>query len=193
MQDLIDELGMLPGVGPKSAQRIAFWVLGAPTENIESLARTLQEAKARVRFCEVCGGISEQERCTICVDERRSESVICVVEEAKDVFAIERLREYRGRYHVLGGAIDPIGGVGPADLRIQELLARVRGGEVNEVILALDPNVPGEATSTYLSRLLGEFQVEVTRLASGLPVGGDLDYADEVTLGRAFAGRRTMR
>ena len=166
VQDLIDELGMLPGVGPKSAQRIAFYVLGAESASMERLASTLTE--------------------------RRNGELLCVVEEPRDVFAIERLREYRGRYHVLGGAIDPIGGVGPADLRIQELQDRVSQGGVTEVILALDPNVQGEATSTYIARTLADSGVEVTRLASGLPVGGDLDYADEMTLGRAFAGRRTF-
>lgn len=192
VQDLIDELGMLPGVGPKSAQRIAFYVLGAESASIERLASTLTEVKKRIRFCEVCGNIAEEERCAICLDERRNGELLCVVEEPRDVFAIERLREYRGRYHVLGGAIDPIGGVGPADLRIQELQDRVSQGGITEVILALDPNVQGEATSTYIARTLADFGVEVTRLASGLPVGGDLDYADEMTLGRAFAGRRTF-
>ncbi len=192
VQDLIDELGMLPGVGPKSAQRIAFYVLGAENASIERLASTLTEVRKRIRFCEVCGNIAEEERCAICLDERRNGELLCVVEEPRDVFAIERLREYRGRYHVLGGAIDPIGGVGPADLRIQELQDRVAKGDVNEVILALDPNVQGEATSTYIARRLAGSGVEVTRLASGLPVGGDLDYADEMTLGRAFAGRRAF-
>ena len=192
VQDLIDELGMLPGVGPKSAQRIAFYVLGAESASIERLASTLTEVKKRIRFCEVCGNIAEEERCAICLDERRNGELLCVVEEPRDVFAIERLREYRGRYHVLGGAIDPIGGVGPADLRIQELQDRVSQGGITEVILALDPNVQGEATSTYIARPLADSGVEVTRLASGLPVGGDLDYADEMTLGRAFAGRRTF-
>ncbi|WP_061212313.1 recombination mediator RecR [Dermabacter hominis] len=192
VQDLIDELGMLPGVGPKSAQRIAFYVLGAESASIERLASTLTEVKKRIRFCEVCGNIAEEERCAICLDERRNGELLCVVEEPRDVFAIERLREYRGRYHVLGGAIDPIGGVGPADLRIQELQDRVSQGDITEVILALDPNVQGEATSSYIARALADSGVEVTRLASGLPVGGDLDYADEMTLGRAFAGRRTF-
>lgn len=192
VQDLIDELGMLPGVGPKSAQRIAFYVLGAESASIERLASTLTEVKKRIRFCEVCGNIAEEERCAICLDERRNGELLCVVEEPRDVFAIERLREYRGRYHVLGGAIDPIGGVGPADLRIQELQDRVSQGDITEVILALDPDVQGEATSSYIARTLADSGVEVTRLASGLPVGGDLDYADEMTLGRAFAGRRTF-
>ncbi|MCT2026011.1 recombination mediator RecR [Dermabacter hominis] len=183
---------MLPGVGPKSAQRIAFYVLGAESASIERLASTLTEVKKRIRFCEVCGNIAEEERCAICLDERRNGELLCVVEEPRDVFAIERLREYRGRYHVLGGAIDPIGGVGPADLRIQELQDRVSQGDITEVILALDPNVQGEATSSYIARALADSGVEVTRLASGLPVGGDLDYADEMTLGRAFAGRRTF-
>lgn len=189
----MDELGMLPGVGPKSAQRMAFYLLDADEDAVRRLAHVLVEVKERVRACTVCGTFAEGELCTICSDERRNPEQLCVVEESKDVLAIERLREYRGRYHVLGGAIDPIGGVAPSDLRIPELLTRLDAGEVTEVILALDPNVSGEATSTYLSRTLATYDgLRVTRLASGLPVGGDLDYADEMTLGRAFAGRRSM-
>ncbi|CAM4078482.1 recombination mediator RecR [Helcobacillus massiliensis] len=192
VQDLVDELGTLPGIGPKSAQRIAFHLLDRDEESVRRLADVLIEVKEKVRFCEICGGISETEICRICSDARRSNDIICVVEESKDVFAIERLREFRGRYHVLGGAIDPIGGVGPDDLRISELMQRIAKGETDEVILALDPNIEGEATSSYLARMLGAQDVKVTRLASGLPVGGDLDYADEMTLGRAFLGRRSI-
>lgn len=192
MQELIEELGMLPGVGPKSAQRIAFHLLDADERSVRRLADVLVKVKERVRFCAVCGNITEEELCHICTDQRRSDDTLCVVEESKDIFAIERLREFRGRYHVLGGAIDPIGGVSPSDLRIQELLQRVEAGNTSEVILALDPNVPGEATASYVARVLANTGVKVTRLASGLPVGGDLDYADEMTLGRAFLGRRSM-
>jgi recombination protein RecR len=192
LQDLVDELGRLPGVGPKSAQRIAFHILAADPADVRRLADALTEVKAKVRFCEVCGNVSEEERCRICRDPRRSPAVICVVEEAKDVVAIERTREFRGRYHVLGGAINPIAGVGPDDLRISSLLQRLADGAVTEVILATDPNVEGEATATYLARLLVPMGLTVSRLASGLPVGGDLEYADEVTLGRAFEGRRRI-
>lgn len=192
VQELIEELGMLPGVGPKSAQRIAFHLLDADERSVRRLADVLVKVKERVRFCAVCGNITEEELCHICTDQRRSDDTLCVVEESKDIFAIERLREFRGRYHVLGGAIDPIGGVSPSDLRIQELLQRVEAGNTSEVILALDPNVPGEATASYVARVLANTGVKVTRLASGLPVGGDLDYADEMTLGRAFLGRRSM-
>lgn len=192
VQDLIDELGRLPGVGPKSAQRLAFHILQSEPEDVRRLVDALTEVKARVRFCAVCGNISEQELCPICRDPRRSGAVICVVEEPKDVVAVERTREFRGRYHVLGGAISPIEGVGPDDLRIRELMTRLADGEVKEVILATDPNLEGEATATYLARLLGPMGLVVSRLASGLPVGGDLEYADEVTLGRAFEGRRTL-
>ena len=190
VQDLIDELGRLPGIGPKSAQRIAFHLLAADAEDARRLAEALTEVKLKVRFCEICGNVAESEQCRICQDPRRSVAVICVVEEAKDVVAIERTREFRGKYHVLGGAINPIDNVGPDDLRIKELLTRLADGAVQEVILAMDPNVEGEATATYLARMLGPMGLRVTRLASGLPVGGDLEYADEVTLGRAFAGRR---
>jgi recombination protein RecR len=192
VQDLIDELGRLPGVGPKSAQRIAFHLLAADAADVRRLADALTEVKARVRFCETCGNVAESEQCRICADPRRSAEVICVVEEPKDVVAIERTREFRGRYHVLGGAINPIENVGPGDLRIAELMARLADGQVTEVILATDPNVEGEATATYLARMLGPMGLRVTRLASGLPVGGDLEYADEVTLGRAFEGRRLV-
>jgi recombination protein RecR len=192
VQDLIDELGRLPGVGPKSAQRIAFHLLAAETSDVKRLADALTEVKARVRFCEICGNVAESEQCRICRDPRRVPTVICVVEESKDVVAIERTREFRGKYHVLGGAINPIDNVGPDDLRIKELLGRLADGTVQEVILAMDPNVEGEATATYLARMLGPMGLRVTRLASGLPVGGDLEYADEVTLGRAFEGRRVI-
>ncbi len=192
VQDLIDELGRLPGVGPKSAQRIAFHLLAAEQVDVERLASTLVRVKNEVRFCSICGNVAEAETCRICTDSRRDTSVICVVEEPKDVNAVERTREFRGRYHVLGGAISPIDGVGPEDLRIRELLARLRDGVVTELILATDPNLEGEATATYLARLVAPLGLTVTRLASGLPVGGDLEYADEVTLGRAFSGRRRV-
>ncbi|GAA1402725.1 recombination protein RecR [Oerskovia sp. Sa1BUA8] len=192
VQDLIDELGRLPGVGPKSAQRIAFHLLAADAADVRRLADALTEVKLRVRFCEICGNVAESEQCRICRDPRRSAEVICVVEEPKDVVAIERTREFRGKYHVLGGAINPIDNVGPDDLRIRELLTRLADGAVQEVILAMDPNVEGEATATYLTRMLSPMGLRVSRLASGLPVGGDLEYADEVTLGRAFEGRRVV-
>ena len=190
VQDLIDELGRLPGVGPKSAQRIAFHLLQADPVDVRRLADVLIEVKAKVQFCTTCGNVSEDEQCRICRDPRRDPSVLCVVEEYKDVVAIERTREYRGRYHVLGGAISPIDGIGPDQLRVRELMTRLADGAVTEVILATDPNLEGEATATYLTRMLRVLDLRVTRLASGLPVGGDLEYADEVTLGRAFAGRR---
>ncbi len=192
VQDLIDELGRLPGVGPKSAQRIAFHLLQADSDDVDRLVTALTEVKARVRFCTVCGNVAEAELCRICADPRRDPSLICVVEEPKDVVAIERTREFKGRYHVLGGAISPMDGVGPNDLRIKELMTRLLGGTVEEVIIATDPNLEGEATAAYLSKYLRELHVRVTRLASGLPVGGDLEYADEVTLGRAFEGRRLI-
>ena len=191
VQDLIDELGELPGIGPKSAQRMAFHILSSDTASVERLIDALRAVKARVRFCTTCGNIAEAEQCAICADPRRDQRVICVVEEPKDVVAIERTREYRGLYHVLGGAIDPINGIGPDDLRVRELFARL-GGEVGEVILATDPDVVGEATAAYLTRMLRTMDVPVSRLASGLPVGSDLEYADEVTLGRAFEGRRRV-
>ncbi|WP_439591891.1 recombination mediator RecR [Microbacterium sp.] len=192
VQDLIDEFGRLPGIGPKSAQRITFHILQTPTFDVARLSELLAEVRERVRFCEVCGNVSEQDRCSICRDPRRNASVICVVEDAKDVAAIERTREFRGLYHVLGGAISPIAGIGPDDLRITQLMQRLADGTVQEVILATNPNLEGEATATYLSRLLRTLEIAVTRLASGLPVGGDLEYADEVTLGRAFEGRRSV-
>ncbi|MCA1981735.1 recombination mediator RecR [Nocardioides nematodiphilus] len=191
VQDLIDELGRLPGVGPKSAQRIAFHLLQADPADVERLARVLVEVKQRVKFCSICFNVSEEETCRICRDPRRDPSVLCVVEEYKDVVAIERTREFKGRYHVLGGAISPIDGIGPDQLRIRELMSRLTDTQINEIILATDPNLEGEATATYLTRQLSPFGLRVTRLASGLPVGGDLEYADEVTLGRAFVGRRS--
>lgn len=193
VQDLIDELGRLPGVGPKSAQRIAFHLLQADPVDVRRLADVLVEVKAKVKFCAICFNVSEEETCRICRDPRRDQTVLCVVEEYKDVVAIERTREFRGRYHVLGGAISPIDGIGPDQLRIRELLQRLNDPGVTEVILATDPNLEGEATATYLTRQLSPLGLRVTRLASGLPVGGDLEYADEVTLGRAFAGRRTAQ
>lgn len=192
VQDLIDELGHLPGIGPKSAQRIAFHLLATDSADVQRLADAITTVKARVRFCETCGNVAESEQCRICADARRLDDVLCVVEEPKDVVAIERTREYRGRYHVLGGAIDPMNGVGPDDLRIRELLGRLGDGAIKEVIIATDPNIEGEATATYLTRMLVPMGVTVSRLASGLPVGGDLEYADEVTLGRAFEGRRQV-
>lgn len=191
VQDLIDELGRLPGVGPKSAQRIAFHLLQAEPVDVQRLADVLVEVKRRVKFCAICFNVSEEDTCRICRDPRRDTSVIAVVEEYKDVAAIERTKEFRGRYHVLGGAISPIDGIGPEQLRITELIRRLADGAVQEVILATDPNLEGEATATYLTRQLSPYGLKVTRLASGLPVGGDLEYADEVTLGRAFAGRRS--
>ncbi|MGL5867390.1 MAG: recombination mediator RecR [Dermatophilaceae bacterium] len=192
VQDLIDELGRLPGIGPKSAQRLAFHLLQSDAADVERLVTALTEVKVRVRFCEVCFNVAEGERCRICADPRRDQHAICVVEEPKDVVAIERTREFRGRYHVLGGAISPIDGIGPDDLTVRELLTRLADGTVAEVIIATDPNLEGEATASYLSRMLRDVGLRVTRLASGLPVGGDLEYADEVTLGRAFEGRRLL-
>jgi recombination protein RecR len=192
VQDLIDELGRLPGVGPKSAQRIAFHVLAADPVDVRRLAAVLIEVKDTVKFCTTCGNVSQETECRICRDPRRDLTVLCVVEEPKDIVAVERTREYRGRYHVLGGAISPIDGIGPDDLRIRELMQRLADGVVTEIILAMDPNTEGEATATYLARLLKPMGLTVTRLASGLPVGGDLEYADEVTLGRAFEGRRLL-
>jgi recombination protein RecR len=192
VQDLIDELGRLPGVGPKSAQRIAFHLLAAEPVDVRRLAEVLLEVKAKVRFCRTCGNVAEADECRICLDPRRDPAVICVVEEPKDVVAVERTREFRGRYHVLGGAISPIEGIGPDDLRVKELMTRLADGTVTELIIATDPNLEGEATATYLARLVKPMGLTVSRLASGLPVGGDLEYADEVTLGRAFEGRRSL-
>ena len=192
VQDLIDELGRLPGVGPKSAQRIAFHLLSADPVDVRRLVSALTEVKDKVRFCIICGNVSEQDECRVCRDPRRDLAVICVVEEPKDVVAIERTREFHGRYHVLGGAISPIEGIGPDDPRIRELMVRLADDVVTELIIATDPNLEGEATATYLARLIKPMGLKVTRLASGLPVGGDLEYADEVTLGRAFEGRRLL-
>ena len=192
VQDLIEELGRLPGVGPKSAQRIAFHLLAADPTDVRRLVDVLTTVKEKVRFCTVCGNVAEDAQCRICRDPRRDLSVICVVEEPKDVLAVERTREFRGRYHVLGGAISPIEGIGPEDLRVSELMTRLADGAVAELILATDPNLEGEATATYLARLVKPMGLRVTRLASGLPVGGDLEFADEITLGRAFEGRRLL-
>lgn len=191
LQDLIDALGRLPGIGPKSAQRIAFYVLSRPKAEAELLAQALIDAKEKIRFCAKCGNIAQEELCPICRNPKRDQSVICVVEEAKDVGAIERTRSYRGLYHVLGGAIDPINGIGPEQLRLRELLSRLSGDTVQEIIIATNPNIEGEATAAYLTRTISPLGLKVTRLASGLPVGGDLEYADEVTLGRALEGRRS--
>jgi recombination protein RecR len=192
VQELIDELGRLPGIGPKSAQRIAFHILTTQSFDTTRLAEILGEVRDKVRFCSICGNVSEQDVCSICRDPRRTQNVICVVEEAKDVAAIERTREFRGLYHVLGGALSPIDGIGPDDLRFAQLVQRLADSSITEVIIATDPNLEGEATATYLTRLLVQPGLRVTRLASGLPVGGDLEYADEVTLGRAFEGRRVV-
>ena len=192
LQNLVDELAQLPGIGPKSAQRLAFHLLAADRGDVDRLVAAIGEVKSRVRFCRTCGNVAEEDECRFCRDPRRDRTVICVVEEAKDVMAVERTREYRGLYHVLGGAISPINGIGPEELRIRSLLTRLHGDEVQEVILATDPNIEGEATAAYLTRLIGPLGLTVTRLASGLPVGGDLEYADEVTLGRALQGRRSV-
>jgi len=192
IDDLIGELARLPGIGPKGAQRIAFYLLDAPAEEVEALANAISVAKKSVRFCRQCFNVTQDEVCRICRDPRRDRSQICVVEESKDVVAIERTREFRGLYHVLGGAISPIDNRGPGDLHIRELVQRLDDGTVTEIILATNPNTEGEVTATYLSRLLTPLGVAVSRLASGLPVGGDLEYADEITLGRAFAGRRAV-
>ena len=192
IQDLIDALGRLPGIGPKSAQRIAFHILQADAEIATALVDSIRTVKERVKFCVECGNVSEEDQCRICRDPRRDNTLICVVEESKDVIAIERTREFRGKYHVLGGAISPIDGIGPEQLRIRELMTRLADPGIVEVILATDPNLEGEATATYLSRMIKPLEIKVSRLASGLPVGGDLEYADEVTLGRAFEGRRDV-
>jgi recombination protein RecR len=191
IQDLIDELGRLPGVGPKSAQRIAFHIIASDRIDVTRLAEVLKTVKERVKFCTTCGNISEEDLCRICRDPRRDNTSICVVEESKDVIAIEKTREFKGKYHVLGGAISPIDGIGPENLRIKELMSRLASTEISEIIIATDPNLEGEATATYLTRLIKPLGVKVSRLASGLPVGGDLEYADEITLGRAFEGRRS--
>jgi recombination protein RecR len=193
VQDLIDALGRLPGIGPKSAQRIAFHLLTVGPTDLTELQTALQRVKDEVKFCELCGNVAADTLCRICADDRRDQAKICVVEEPKDVAAVERTREFRGKYHVLGGAISPIDGIGPEQLRIAPLLRRLADDAVTEVIIATDPNMEGEATATYLIRLFKSFPgLSVTRLASGLPVGGDLEYADEVTLGRAFSGRTSV-
>jgi len=192
LQSLIDELGRLPGIGPKSAQRIAFHLLKLPAGDVERLSRSITEAKDRVRFCARCFNVSETELCGICLDSRRDQTVLCVVEEARDVVAIEKTGEFRGRYHVLLGAISPIDGIGPEQLKIRELLTQLGSGDVTEVIICTNPNIEGEATALYLARLLKPLGIVVSRIASGLPVGGDLEYADELTLGRALEGRRTI-
>ena len=192
VQDLIDEFARLPGVGPKGASRIAFHLLNSTDEDVARLAFVLTEVKEKARFCNSCYNVAQDELCRICNDVRRDQTILCVVEEPKDVMAVERTREFRGRYHVLGGAISPIDGIGPDDLRISELLTRLADSGIVEIILATDPNLEGEATATYLTRMISPLGVKVTRLASGLPVGGDLEYADEVTLGRAFEGRRQV-
>jgi len=192
VQDLIDELGRLPGIGPKSAQRIAFHLVQADPADVARLVQVLAEVKDKIRFCELCGNVAEATLCRICGDSRRDQTAICVVEEPKDVAAIERTREFRGRYHVLGGAISPMDGIGPEDLRIRELMTRLADGGIVEVIIATDPNIAGEATATYLTRTLAPLGIRVTRLASGLPVGGDLEYSDQATIGRALAGRTSL-
>jgi recombination protein RecR len=192
LQDLIDELGRLPGIGPKSAQRIAFYILSADPTDVKRLSSTLTRVKEQVRFCITCFNVSESDQCRICRDARRHEDVLCVVEEPKDVVAIEKTGEFRGRYHVLGGAINPLEGIGPDNLRMRELMMRLGSGEIKELIVATDPNTEGEATATYIGLIVKPMGISVTRLASGLPVGGDLEYADEITLGRAFAGRRAL-
>ena len=192
IQDLIDELGRLPGIGPKSAQRIAFHIIQSERVDTSRLIDVLRTVKERVKFCTECGNISEEELCRICRDPRRDATVICVVEESKDVMAIEKTREFKGKYHVLGGAISPIDGVGPENLRIRELMVRLGNPDIAELIIATDPNLEGEATASYLIRQIKPLGIKVSRLASGLPVGGDLEYVDEVTLGRAFEGRRSV-
>jgi recombination protein RecR len=192
IQDLIDELGKLPGIGPKSAQRIAFHLVQSERVDVNRLVDVLRIVKEKVRFCSQCFNVAEEEECKICRDPRRDNSSICVVEESKDVVAIERTREFRGKYHVLGGAISPIDGIGPEQLRVRELLSRLSDSNVKEIIIATDPNLEGEATATYLARTIKPLGIKISRLASGLPVGGDLEYADEVTLGRAFEGRKEL-
>ena len=192
IQDLIDELGKLPGIGPKSAQRIAFHLVQSERVDVNRLVDVLRIVKEKVRFCSQCFNVAEEEECKICRDPRRDNASICVVEESKDVVAIERTREFRGKYHVLGGAISPIDGIGPEQLRVRELLSRLSDSNIKEIIIATDPNLEGEATATYLARTIKPLGIKISRLASGLPVGGDLEYADEITLGRAFEGRRSL-
>jgi recombination protein RecR len=192
VQSLIDELGRLPGVGPKSAQRIAFYLLKLPDEDAFRLARSITEAKEKVSFCRRCFNVCEGEECAICLDSRRDGTVVCVVEEPRDVVAVEKTGEFRGRYHVLQGAISPLEGIGPEQIRVRELLTRLGAEDIAEVILCTNPNIEGEATAMYLARLLKPLGIRVTRIASGLPVGGDLEYADELTLGRALEGRREL-
>ncbi len=192
VQELIEEFGKLPGIGPKSAQRITFYVLQTQHYDPRRLAQILGEVRERVKFCEICGNVGEQSVCSICSDPRRDDSMICVVEEPKDVVAIERTRQFKGKYHVLGGAISPIDGIGPDQLSIAALMQRLANSDVAEVIIATDPNIEGEATAAYLSRMLSSIEVKASRLASGLPVGGDLEFADEITLGRAFEGRKKV-
>jgi len=192
VQTLIDELGRLPGVGPKSAQRIAFHLLKIPADDVARLAVAITEAKARVRFCARCWNFAEQELCPVCLDDRRDSSIICVVEESRDIVAVEKTGEYRGRYHVLLGAMNPLEGIGPEQLKMKELFARIEPENVQEVILCTNPNTEGEVTAMYIARMMKPFGVKVTRIASGLPVGGDLEYADELTLGRALEGRRDV-
>jgi recombination protein RecR len=189
LENLIEKLCGLPGIGPKSAQRMAFYLLSIPRDDAVELARAIVEVKDKVRYCSICFNISEEETCSICADDRRDGALICVVEEPRDVTAIERSGRFRGRYHVLGGAISPIDGVGPEELRVRELVGRLKGGAVSEIVVATNPNAEGEATALYLAQLVRPLQIKVTRIASGLPVGGDLEYADEVTLGRAMDGR----
>ena len=192
LQKLIDELGKLPGVGPKSAQRIAFHLIKIPEQEALSLADAIQQAKQKVRFCETCFNMSDEAICEICSDSQRESSLVCVVEEPRDIVALERTREYKGLYHVLQGAINPIDGIGPEQLKIRELLERLKGNTVVEVILCTNPNIEGEATAMYLAKLIEPLGIQVSRIASGLPVGGDLEYADELTLGRALEGRRNI-
>jgi len=192
LQDLVDELAALPGIGPKGASRISFHLLSAPTAEVERLITALTLVKEKVRFCTRCFNVAEDQFCVVCQDPRRDQSQICVVEEPKDVIAVERTGEFGGLYHVLGGVIDPIGGIGPDELHIRELMSRLGDSNVKEVIIATDPNIEGEATASYLARALKALDIPVSRLASGLPVGGDLEYADEVTLSRAFEARRSL-
>ncbi len=192
VQLLIDELGRLPGVGPKSAQRIAFHLLKIPIDDVARLATAITDAKARVRFCSQCFNFADSELCPICLDDRRDSSVLCVVEESRDIVSIEKTGEFKGRYHVLLGAMSPLDGIGPEQLKMKELFARIEPESIEEVILCTNPNTEGEVTAMYIARMMKPFGVRVTRIASGLPVGGDLEYADELTLGRALEGRREL-